>query len=120
MVFSYTTLMSASTNTTASGYLLTFAPLVLILVFFYFFIIKPQKKQEKQDKEMRESLDVGDEIITNGGIVGIVTQVKDDTVVIETGGDRSKIRIMKWAIAKVVSDDEDKDKKESKDSKDKD
>ena len=60
---------------------------------------------------MRENLDIGDEIITNGGIVGIVTQIKDDTVVIETGGDRSKIRVMKWAIAKVVSDkDEDEDK----------
>lgn len=98
-------------SATAGGYLLTFAPLVLILVFFYFFIIRPQKKQEQKDKEMRDNLDIGDEIITNGGIVGIVTQIKEDTVVIETGGDRSKIRIKKWAIAKVESDDDDeKDK----------
>ncbi|MCR5022597.1 MAG: preprotein translocase subunit YajC [Ruminococcus sp.] len=102
--------MSASTGATTGGYLLSFVPLVLILVFFYFFILKPQKKQEKQDREMRESVDVGDEIITNGGIIGIVTQVKEDNVVIETGGDRSKIRIMKWAIAKVVTDDEESDK----------
>ena len=94
----------------AAGYLLTFAPLVLILVFFYFFVMKPQKKQERQDKEMRDNIGVGDEIITNGGIVGLVTQVKDDTVVIETGGDRSKIRIMKWAIAKVVTVDDDNSK----------
>lgn len=106
----FITVMSASANTTAGGYLVTFIPLALILVFFYFFILKPQKKQEKQDREMRESVDVGDEIITNGGIIGIVTQVKDDNVVIETGGDRSKIRIMKWAIAKVVSDDDESDK----------
>ena len=112
MNFEYLKILSSNTNATTSGYLLTFLPLALILVFFYFFIIKPQKKQEKQDKEMRENLDVGDEIITNSGIVGIVTQVKDDTVVIETGGDRSKIRIMKWAIAKVVSDDDDNDKKD--------
>lgn len=95
----------------AAGYLLTFAPLVLILVFFYFFVMKPQKKQERQDKEMRENIEVGDEVVTNGGIVGLVTQVKDDTIVLETGGDRSKIRIMKWAIAKVITDDDDdKDK----------
>ncbi|MBO4865193.1 MAG: preprotein translocase subunit YajC [Ruminococcus sp.] len=110
MNHAYATLMSASGNSTTSGYLLSFAPLVLILVFFYFFIMKPQKKQEKADREMRENVDVGDEIITNGGIIGIVTQVKEDNVVIETGGDRSKIRIMKWAIAKVVTDDDNNEK----------
>ena len=50
---------------------------------------------------MRDALEVGDEVVTNGGIVGIVFSIKDDTVVIETGGDRSKIRVKKWAIAKV-------------------
>lgn len=110
MNISYATLMSAGSNATTSGYLISFVPLVLILVFFYFFIIKPQKKQEKQDREMRDSVDIGDEIITNGGIIGIVTQVKEDNVVIETGGDRSKIRIMKWAIAKVVTDDDEDSK----------
>ncbi|MBR1739408.1 MAG: preprotein translocase subunit YajC [Ruminococcus sp.] len=81
-----------------------FLPLALLLVFFYFFIIRPQRKQEKQDKEMRENLEIGDEIITNGGIVGLVCQIKEDTIVIETGGDRSKIRLKKWAIAKVVTE----------------
>ena len=110
MNYAYATLMSASSSATTSGYLMSFIPLVLVVVFFYFFILKPQKKQEKQDKEMRDSVDVGDEIITNGGIIGIVTQVKEDNVVIETGGDRSKIRIMKWAIAKVVNDDDEDSK----------
>lgn len=77
--------------------------LVLILVFFYFLIIRPQKKQEKKEKEMRDSLEVGDEVVTNGGIVGIVFSIKDDTLVIETGSDRSKIRVMKWAIAKNLT-----------------
>ena len=49
---------------------------------------------------MRENLEVGDEVVTNGGIVGIIFSIKEDTVVIETGGDRSKIRVKKWAIAK--------------------
>lgn len=77
--------------------------LVLILVFFYFLIIRPQKKQEKKEKEMRDTLEVGDEVVTNGGIVGIVFSIKDDTLVIETGSDRSKIRVMKWAIAKNLT-----------------
>ena len=76
---------------------------VLVIVFFYFLIIRPQKTQEKKEKAMRDSLEVGDEVITNGGIVGIVFSIKDDTVVIETGSDRSKIRVMKWAIAKNLT-----------------
>ena len=88
-------------NTASTGnLLLTFVPLVLIFVFFYLLILRPQKKQEKKDQAMRDNLEVGDEIVTNGGIVGIVFSIKEDTVVIETGGDRSKIRVKKWAIAK--------------------
>ena len=83
--------------------LVTVLPLALIFVFFYFFIIRPQRNQEKKDKAMRESLEIGDEVVTNGGIVGIVFQVKEDTVVIETGGDRSKIRVKKWAIAQNLT-----------------
>ena len=87
--------------------LVTFLPLALIFVFFYFFIIRPQRNQEKKDKAMRENLEIGDEVVTNGGIVGIVFQVKEDTVVIETGGDRSKIRVKKWAIAQNLTTHED-------------
>ena len=94
-------------QTSVVSLLLTFLPLVAIFAFFYLLILRPQKKQEKKDQQMRDSLEVGDEIVTNGGIVGIVFSIKDDTVVIETGGDRSKIRIKKWAIAKVESTHED-------------
>lgn len=82
--------------------------LVLVVVFFYLLILRPQRKQEKKEKEMRDALEVGDEVVTNGGIVGIVFSIKDDTLVIETGSDRSKIRVMKWAIAKnlTVHDDD--------------
>ncbi len=101
------TAILASQSTSAADMLITFIPLVLIIVFFYFFIIRPQRKQDKKDAQMRNELEIGDEVVTNGGIVGIVFSVKDDTVVIETGGDRSKIRVMKWAIAKnlTVHDD---------------
>ncbi|MGN0632321.1 MAG: preprotein translocase subunit YajC [Oscillospiraceae bacterium] len=106
----YITPFTAAGSSTASMYS-SLIMLVLIIVFFYFLIIRPQKKQEKKEKAMRDSLEIGDEVVTNGGIVGIVFSIKDDTVVIETGSDRSKIRVMKWAIAKnltVHDGDDDK------------
>lgn len=73
-------------------------PLVLIFVVFYFLLIRPQKKRDKEVQKMRSQLEVGDEIVTAGGIIGIVVSLKDDTLVLETGSDRSKVRIMRWAI----------------------
>ncbi|MGN0622755.1 MAG: preprotein translocase subunit YajC [Oscillospiraceae bacterium] len=101
-MYNFSALAASQTDGTAN-ILVTLIPLVLVVVFFYFFIIRPQKKQDKKDAQMRDSLEIGDEVVTNGGIVGIVFSVKDDTVVIETGGDRSKIRVMKWAIAKNLT-----------------
>ena len=93
----------ADQQASGADLLITFIPLALILVFFYFFIIRPQRKQDKKDAQMRNDLEIGDEVVTNGGIVGIVFSIKDDTVVIETGGDRSKIRVTKWDIAKNLT-----------------
>lgn len=75
--------------------LLTFVPLILV---FYFMLIRPQRKKDKQAQKMRNSIQVGDEIITVGGIVGLVVSLKEDTIVIETGSDRSKVRIKRWAV----------------------
>ncbi len=80
------------------GLLTTFLPLILIFVVFYFMLIRPQKKREKETQDMRNSLQVGDEIVTAGGIIGRVVSIKEDNVVIETGNDRSKVRIKRWAI----------------------
>ncbi|MEG1779178.1 MAG: preprotein translocase subunit YajC [Oscillospiraceae bacterium] len=77
---------------------MTFVPFILILVVSYFMLIRPQKKRDQQMKDMRSKIEVGDEIITAGGIIGRVVSFKDETVVIETGTDRSKIRIARWAI----------------------
>ncbi len=77
--------------------------LVLMFVLLYFMAIRPQKKREQEAKDMQNSLQVGDEIITSGGIVGMIFRIGDDTVVIETGGERHKLRIKKWAIAENVS-----------------
>lgn len=86
---------AGSTSSALMSMLITFIPLFLV---FYFFIIRPQKKREKEEKEMRESILIGDEIVTIGGIIGLVVRQTDDTLVIETGGDRSKLRIQKAAV----------------------
>lgn len=78
-------------------------PLVIMFVLLYFVAIRPQKKRDKEMKEMQESLQVGDEVVTGGGIVGIVVSVGEDTVVIETGGAKHKLRIKNWAITENVS-----------------
>jgi len=75
--------------------------IVAMIAFFYFFIIRPQKKQEKEAASMRDSIQVGDEITTIGGIIGKVVSIKDETLVLETTRDCTKIRILKSAVRSV-------------------
>lgn len=70
----------------------------LIIAVFYFILIRPQSKQKKKEDEMRSNIEVGDTIVTIGGIVGRVVSVKDEDLVIETGADRNKMKIKKWAV----------------------
>ena len=87
--------------------------LIIIVVMFvalYFFMIRPQKKQEKQVNDMRNSLQVGDEITTIGGIIGKIVSIKEETVTIETGRDGSKIRILRSAVRCVDVPAEDSQK----------
>lgn len=88
-------------NTDMWANLITFVPIILIFVVMYFFMIRPQKKQEKEANNMRNNLQVGDEVTTNGGIIGKIVSIKDETCVIETTKDRTRIRILKIAIARV-------------------
>ena len=138
---------SAANGQQPGGMSLLSMPLMLIIMFvlLYFMAIRPQKKRDRELKEMQESLQIGDEIVTGGGIVGIVVSVGEDTVVIETGGAKHKLRIKNWAItenvtaaerikeakasgkkssavaaAAVVDDDDDADKKSKKKNKKKD
>ena len=85
----------------AVGGLGTILMLVLMLVVFYFFLYRPQKKQEKETANMRNSLSVGDEITTIGGIIGKIISIKDETILIETSGDRTKIRLLKSSVRNV-------------------
>ena len=84
---------------------------VLILAM-YFIMIRPQKKRDKEQKMMRDALAVGDEIVTIGGISGTVVSVREDSVIIETGSDRDKLKIMKWAIQTITAMRKTEDSKE--------
>ena len=77
--------------------------LAAMFAILYFVAIRPQKKRDRELKEMQESLQVGDEVVTGGGIVGIIISVGEDTVVIETGGAKHKLRIKNWAITENVT-----------------
>ena len=72
-----------------------------LLVVMYFVMIRPQKKQEQQQNNMRNNLAVGDEITTIGGIIGKIVSIKEETCVIETSHERTKIRILKSAVSRV-------------------
>lgn len=89
----------ATGSTSIWSALVSFLPFVIIIVAFYFFLIRPQRKQEKETQQMRNSIEIGDQVTTIGGITGIVRQIKDDdTYIIETGADKNRISIKKWAI----------------------
>ena len=72
-----------------------------LLVLMYFFLIRPQKKQEKQIASMRNGLVVGDEISTNGGLIGRIIKINDDIITIETGSDKTRLKIFRWAVRNV-------------------
>ncbi len=82
---------------------LNIAFLVVFLGVMYFLLIRPQRKKEKTITEMRNNIQVGDEIITIGGICGKVVKTKDETIVIMVGADRVKFELMRWSVSSVVS-----------------
>jgi len=90
----------------------TIVMLVAMVAVFYFLMYRPQKKQEREIAQMRENLQVGDEITTIGGIIGEIVSIKGETVTIETSKDRTKIRFLKDAVkvVDVKADDDGSDK----------
>ena len=105
--------------TTSNGSLITMLiPLALLGIVFYFFLYRPQKKQEKEVADMRSSIELGDVIVTNGGIVAMVVKVTEDMLLIETSGNRTKIQIQKWAVHSVLEKANEPEVKEVKDAKD--
>ena len=79
-----------------------FIPLILIFVIFYFFLIRPQQKRVKDHKAMVEALKRGDEIITSGGIIGVVDRVMEDDRIEVVIGDDTKVQIIKSTITSLL------------------
>ena len=103
-MFNLLTDATTTTPAAAGGLLGTIFPLLMLVVMFiamYFLTIRPQKKAEKEANDMRNNLEIGDEITTVGGIIGRIVSIKEETCVIETSRDGTKIRILKTAVRSV-------------------
>ena len=88
--------------------------MALLILLIYFMMIRPQRKKDKADREMRESLKVGDEVITIGGVIGKVEKITEKTVVISTSSAKNKIEFLKTAIASVSAKGPESVKAEAK------
>ncbi len=92
---------AAAGTTGAGGGMGSYSSILLmvgLVAVMYFMMIRPQKKRQKEEQEMRSSIEIGDEIITIGGIVGKVVKIREEDIVIETGADRTKMRLQRWAV----------------------
>ena len=87
------------TDAAGAGMGSTVIMLVLMVAVFYFMLIRPENKRKKEAEQMRSSVKNGDKIVTIGGIVGTVVNVKDSRIVLETGADQVRIEFEKWAIS---------------------
>ena len=101
-MFDFILLAGETPNGSPMGMIL----MLLMIPAMYFLMIRPQKKKQKQEQQMRDSIQIGDEITTIGGIMGRVVTVKEDSLIIETGADRNKMKIAKWAISTNNTADE--------------
>ena len=90
--------------------LTTIAMVVILILIFYFMLIRPENKRKKEAANMRNSLAVGDEITTIGGIIGTICAVKENSIVIESGADRVRLEVTKWAVANKGVQTEDNTK----------
>ncbi len=78
---------------------MTIVMLVVMIAVFYFMLIRPENKRKKEAEKMRSELAVGDVITSIGGIVGTICAVKENTIVIESGADRVRIELTRWAVS---------------------
>ena len=97
--------MSAGQQQGLGGNSFIFMIVIYVAIFaaLYFFLIRPNSKKKKQEAEIRNNLEIGDEITTIGGIMGRVVAIKEDedAIIIETGSDRNKMKMKKWCISSV-------------------
>ena len=89
-----------------NGQFAQFIPLILIFIIFYFFLIRPQQKRVKDHKAMVESLKRGDEVITSGGIIGIVDRVMEDDRIEVTISENTKVQIIRSTVTSLLKKEE--------------
>jgi len=94
-----TTGTAATGTSSTSGTIQFVLSIVVLFAVFYFFMIRPENKKKKKVEEMRSSLGNGDKIVTIGGIQGEIVSTSGDSITIETGEDRVRIKVAKWAIS---------------------
>lgn len=88
---------SAAAGSQSSPYM-SIILMVALFAVMYFVMIRPQRKRQKEEQEMRSSLEIGDEIITIGGIVGKVVTIREEDIMIVTGPDKTKMNVQRWAV----------------------
>lgn len=86
----------------SGGLLLTLGYLVFFILIMYLLIFLPQKRRDKKSKAMLDAMQVGNTVITIGGVTGKIINIKDDEVTVETGVEKAKINFKKWAIKEVI------------------
>lgn len=89
---------AAAKSAAPGGSIIMIIYLVVIFGAMYFLLIRPQRKKQKEEKKMRENLQVGDEVVTIGGVHGRVIALKEDTFVLESKSDHSKLTFSRWAL----------------------
>ena len=89
---------AGGTSTATGGNQWTFIIMIGVMVLMMFFMNRSQKKKQKEEQAKRDNVQIGDEITTIGGIMGRIVTVKEDSIVIETGADRTRIKFQRWAI----------------------
>ncbi len=100
MNFNMFLLETSAANSQGGGMSIVVMIIYLAVIFgaMYLLLIRPQRKKQKEEKKMRENLQVGDEVVTIGGIYGRVISLKEESMVIESKSDHSKLTIARWAL----------------------
>jgi len=104
--------LAGGSSSSGQSLWITILYMVVVIGIFYFLLMRPQQKKKKKEEKMRSSVQIGDEIVTIGGVVGRVVGVKEDedSLILETGTDRSKLKLKKWAVGSVITIHEDEEK----------
>ena len=120
MIFGGLNMFSILMEPTTTGNASIWPSLIMLAVMavaMYFILIRPQKKKQKEEKAMLDATKIGDEILTIGGIYGRIVAVKEESYIIETGPDRAKMKIAKWAMQQNFTKHADDADSKSKDKK---